>query len=137
MHICNFCSTFVPDFDKYRPIMENNTLELSLMDPEEQELVEYIYNAIPAEDRGALTADDILFVLDAMDDYLEEQGLLREDPETGEMEYLEGEVDETEQLNYVLQAAKEDQRTVSGVQIQLIQDAELQFGIDKGYYTED
>lgn len=117
--------------------MENNTLELSLMDPEERELVEYIYNAVPTEDRGALTADDILFVLDAMDDYLEEQGLLREDPETGEMEYLEGEVDETEQLNYVLQAAKEDQRTVSGVQIQLIQDAELQFGIDKGYYTED
>ena len=65
------------------------------MDPEERELVEYIYNAVPAEDRGALTADDILFVLDAMDDYLEEQGLLREDPETGEMEYMEGEVDET------------------------------------------
>ena len=117
--------------------MENNTLELSLMAPEEQELVEYIYNAIPAEDRGALTADDILFVLDAMDDYLEEQGLLREDPETGEMEYLEGEVDETEQLNYVLQAAKEDRRTITGVQIQLIQDAELQFGIAQGYYTED
>ena len=117
--------------------MENNTLELSLMDAEERELVEYIYNAIPAEDRGALSADDILFVLDAMDDYLEEQGLLREDPKTGEMEYLDGEVDETEQLNYVLQAAKEDQRTISGVQIQLIQDAELQYGLAEGYYSEE
>ncbi len=117
--------------------MENNTLELSLMDVEERELVEYIYQAIPAQDRGDLTADDILFVLDSMDDFLEEQGLLREDPETGEMEYLEGEVDETEQLNYVLQAAKEDQRAISGVQIQLIQDAELQFGIEKGYYSEE
>ena len=117
--------------------MENSTFELSLMDPEERELVEYICNAIPAEDRGALTADDILFVLDVMDDFLEEQGLLREDPKTGEMEYLEGEVDETEQLNYVLQAAKEDRRAISGVQIQLIQDAELQYGIEKGYYSEE
>ena len=127
----------VPLRPQIRITMENNTLELSLMDAEERELVEYIYNAIPAEDRGALSADDILFVLDAMDDYLEEQGLLREDPKTGEMEYLDGEVDETEQLNYVLQAAKEDQRTISGVQIQLIQDAELQYGIAEGYYSEE
>lgn len=117
--------------------MESNTIELSLLDAEERELVTYIYNAIPAQDRGALSADDILFVLDTMDDYLEEQGLLREDPTTGEMEYLEGEVDETEQLNYALNACKEEGRAISSVQIQLIQDAELQFGIEKGYYEEE
>ena len=118
-------------------IMENNTIELALMEPEERELVEYIYKTIPSEDRGALTADDILFVLDLMDDYLEEQGLLREDPKTGEMEYLDGDVDETEQLNYVLTAAKEEGRAITSVQIQLIQDAELQYGIEKGYYSEE
>jgi len=117
--------------------MENNTIELALMEPEERELVQFIYNAIPAEDRGELTADDILLVLDLMDDYLEEQGLLREDPQTGEMEYLDGEVDETEQLNYVLSAAKEEGRPINAVQIQLIQDAELQYGIEKGYYEEE
>jgi len=117
--------------------MENNTIELALMEPEERELVEYIYKTIPAADRGALTADDILFVLDLMDDYLEEQGLLREDPKTGEMEYLDGDVDETEQLNYVLTAAKEEGRAITSVQIQLIQDAELQYGIEKGYYSEE
>ena len=117
--------------------MENNSIEMALLEPEERELVQFIYNAIPAEDRGALTADDILLVLDLMDDYLEEQGLLKEDPATGEMEYLEGDVDETEQLNYVLAAVKEEGRPISGVQIQLIQDAELQFGIEKGYYEED
>lgn len=116
--------------------MEKDSIELSLMDPEERELVQFIYDAIPAEDRGALTADDILLVLDLMDDYLEEQGLLREDPKTGEMEYLDGEVDETEQLNYVLAAMREEGRAITGVQIQLIQDAELQFGIAKGYYSE-
>ena len=81
---------------------------MALLEPEEQELVAFIYNAIPTEDRGELTADDILLVLDLMDDYLEEQGLLREDPQTGEMEYLEGDVDETEQLNYVLAGVKEE-----------------------------
>lgn len=117
--------------------MENNTIEMALMEPEEQELVRYIYEAIPAEDRGNLSADDILLVLDLMDDYLEEQGLVRENPETGEMEYQDGEVDETEQLNYVLSATKAEGRVISAVQIQLIQDAELQFGIEKGYYSED
>ena len=117
--------------------MDNNSIEISLMEPEERELVQFIYDAIPAEDRKDLTPDDILLVLDLMDDYLEEQGLLREDPQTGEMEYLDGEVDETEQLNYVLQALQSEGRTVTGVQIQLIQDAELQYGIEKGYYEEE
>ena len=117
--------------------MENNSIEMALLDPEERELVEFIYRAIPAEDRGELTADDILLVLDLMDDFLEEQGLLREDPKTGEMEYLEGDVDETEQLNYVLRSVADEGRPITGVQIQLIQDAELQYGIEKGYYSEE
>lgn len=117
--------------------MENDTIEMALLEPEEREMVEFIFSAIPASDRGSLTADDILFVLDAMDDFLEEQGLVKVDEATGEMEYLDGEVDETEQLNYVLRAAKEDSRAISGVQIQLIQDAELQYGIEHGYYEEE
>ena len=117
--------------------MENDTIEMALLEPEERELVEFIFSAIPVADRGSLTADDVLFVLDAMDDFLEEQGLVKVDEATGEMEYLDGEVDETEQLNYVLRAAKEDGRAVSGVQIQLIQDAELQYGIEHGYYEEE
>lgn len=136
MQICKNLRTFVPDLRNIS-IMENNTIELSLMESEERELVEYIFKAIPAEDCANLTPDDILYVLDLMDDYLEEQGLLREDPATGEMEYLDGDVDETEQLNYVLAAAKEEHRAITSAQIQLIQDAELQYGIEKGYYKED
>ena len=110
---------------------------MSLLEPEERELVEYIYNAIPAEDRGGLTADDILLVLDLMDNYLEEVGLVKIDEQTGEMEYLDGDVDETEQLNYVLDGIKEEGRQISSVQVQLIQDAELQYGIEQGYYSEE
>ena len=128
------------------PIMEmNESIEMALMEPEEREMVEYIMKMINDENGDAslnggngetLSADDVLFVLDMMDDYLEEKGLLREDPKTGEMEYLEGDVDETEQLDYILKAVREEGRSITSVQVQLIQDAELQYGIEKGYYEE-
>lgn len=129
----------------------NESIEMALMEPEEREMVEYIIRMINDENDGndgngendgndgndgKLTADDVLFVLDLMDDYLEEKGLLREDPKTGEMEYLDGDVDETEQLDYILKAVREEGRSISSVQVQLIQDAELQYGIEKGYYEE-
>lgn len=123
----------------------NESIEMALMEPEEREMVEYIIRMINDENGendgndgndGKLTADDVLFVLDLMDDYLEEKGLLREDPKTGEMEYLDGDVDETEQLDYILKAVREEGRSISSVQVQLIQDAELQYGIEKGYYEE-
>ena len=128
------------------PIMGmNESIEMALMEPEEREMVEYIMKMINDENGDAslnggngetLSADDVLFVLDMMDDYLEEKGLLREDPKTGEMEYLEGDVDETEQLDYILKAVREEGRSITSVQVQLIQDAELQYGIEKGYYEE-
>lgn len=123
----------------------NESIEMALMEPEEREMVEYIMKMINDENGDAslnggngekLTVDDVLFVLDMMDDYLEEKGLLREDPKTGEMEYLDGDVDETEQLDYILRAVREEGRSISSVQVQLIQDAELQYGIEKGYYEE-
>lgn len=123
----------------------NESIEMALMEPEEREMVEYIMKMINDENGDAslnggngetLSADDVLFVLDMMDDYLEEKGLLREDPKTGEMEYLEGDVDETEQLDYILKAVREEGRSITSVQVQLIQDAELQYGIEKGYYEE-
>ena len=123
----------------------NESIEMALMEPEEREMVEYIMKMINDENGDAslnggnsetLSADDVLFVLDMMDDYLEEKGLLLEDPKTGEMEYLDGDVDETEQLDYILRAVREEGRSITSVQVQLIQDAELQYGIEKGYYEE-
>lgn len=117
--------------------MENNTIEMSLLDPEEREQIEYIWNIIPVEDRQGMSQSDVLLVLDAMDDYLEEKGLLQYDEQTGEAEYTDGEVDETEQLEYVQKAAKAQGSGISGVQIQLVMDGELQYGIEQGYYEEE
>lgn len=117
--------------------MENNTIEMSLLDPEEREQIEYIWNLISAEDRKGMTKSDVLLVLDAMDDYLESKGLLQYNDQTGEAEYSDGEVDETEQLEYVQKAAKAQGSTITGVQIQLVMDGELQYGIEQGYYEDE
>ena len=115
----------------------NTNIELSLLDAEEKELLNYIWDHIPAEDRQGMTQSDVLLVLDLMDDYLVENGLLEEDEQAGEMTYLDGEIDETEQLNYLITATEEQGHTLSSTQIQLIMDAELQYGIEQGYYQEE
>lgn len=115
----------------------NTNIELSLLDPEEKEMLNYIWNLIPEVDRQGMTQNDVLLVLDLMDDFLLENGLLEEDNQTGEMTYLDGEIDETEQLNYLIQVTKKQGHALSSAQIQLIMDGELQYGIEKGYYQEE
>ena len=115
----------------------NTNIELSLLDPEEEELLNYIWNLIPEADRQGMTQADVLLVLDLMDDYLVENGLLEEDDQAGEITYLDGEIDETEQLNFLVNATKEQGLALSSTQIQLIMDGELQYGIEKGYYQEE
>ena len=115
----------------------NTNIELSLLNAEEKELLNYIWNLIPAEDKQIMTQNDVLSVLDLMDDYLLEHGLLEENEQTGETTYLDGEIDENEQLEYLINALKEQGVNLSAVQVQLIMDAELQYGIEQGYYQEE
>ena len=104
------------------------------MDDQERELLDYIIRTVPAEDLYPLTEDDILYVLDVMDDYLVKVGLAEENAEEEDIEYKDGYV---EQLQYVLEQAKADQVPVTSVQVQLIQDAEFQYGVENGFYSED
>ena len=111
--------------------------EEQIMSPDELEQVEYMWNLIPNQDRTGMTKGDILFVLDVMDDFLADKGLLVFDEATGDATYLDGDIDETEQLDYIRKAVKEDGRTLTDVQIQLIMDAEIQYGVAQGYYEEE
>ena len=115
----------------------NTNIELSLLDAEEKALLNYIWNLIPEVDRHGMTEADVLLVLDLMDEYLLESGLLEENEQTGEATYLDGEIDETEQLDYLLNALKEQGSNITAVQVQLMMDAELQYGIEQGYYQEE
>jgi hypothetical protein len=113
----------------------NSNIELSLLEAEEKQLLDYIWNLIPEQDRNGLTQSDVLHVLDLMDDFLSENGLLEESSE--EVVYHEGEIDETAQLEYLLAKAKEQGLCITSEQIQLIMDGELQYGIEQGYYEEE
>ena len=53
------------------------------------------------------------------------------------MTYLDGEVDETAELEFVREAVRKAGRQLSDVQIQLIMDGELQYGIKQGWYEEE
>ncbi|MBR1425838.1 MAG: hypothetical protein IJ609_02595 [Paludibacteraceae bacterium] len=117
--------------------MENNTIELSLLDPEEREMLNAIWSIIPEQDRLQLSQDDVLFVLDSMDDFLLDKGLAEEDERTGEITYLDGEVDETEQMQYIMDQIARARRSISAVQVQLIMDAEMQYGLSQGWYSEE
>ena len=70
-----------------------------------------------------------------MDDFLMEKGLVEESAD--EVNYLEGEIDETEQLEFLLAKTKENGLSLTSEQIQLVMDGELQFGIEQGYYEEE
>lgn len=113
----------------------NSNMELSLLEAEEKQLLEYIWNLIPEQDRQGMTQTDVLLVLDLMDDFLMEKGLVEESAD--EVNYLEGEIDETEQLEFLLAKTKESGLTLTSEQIQLIMDGELQFGVEQGYYEEE
>ncbi|MBO5817628.1 MAG: hypothetical protein J6R26_06780 [Paludibacteraceae bacterium] len=113
----------------------NSNIELSLLEAEEKQLLEYIWNLIPQQDRQGMSQADVLLVLDLMDDFLIENGLLEESAE--ELTYLEGEIDETEQLTYLLGKTREQGLSLTAEQIQLIMDGELQYGLEQGYYTEE
>lgn len=113
----------------------NSNIELSLLEAEEKQLLDYIWNLIPQQDRQGISQTDVLLVLDLMDDFLVENGLLEESAE--EVTYLEGEIDETDQLNYLLAKTKELGVNITSEQIQFIMDGELQYGIEQGYYTEE
>lgn len=112
-------------------------IELSLLDAEEKEQLDFMWNLILDEDKKGMSKSDVLLVLDLMDDFLAEKGMLEEDERTGEVTYLEGEVDETEQLEYLLNAVAEEGTPLTRVQLQLILDAEMQYGLKKGWYEED
>ncbi len=93
--------------------------------------IDFILNLIPQEDRQGISRDDVQFVLDSIYDYYEENGLIDEDTVSDSY------VDETEELNYVRQACKNEGIKLTDEQIQLILDGELQYGISIGIYEEE
>jgi len=72
-------------------------------------------------------------VLDVVYDFYEEKGLLDEEDE----EVTESFIDEEELFEYILKAAKKDKINLTGEDIELILDAEFEYGKSIGIYKEE
>jgi len=107
---------------------EENLLEYS-----EDEAVNFIFNSFPEEAKKRINKDIINYVLDVVYDFYEEKGLLDEEDE----KVTESFIDEEELFEYILKAAKKDKINLTGEDIELILDAEFEYGKSIGIYKEE
>ena len=103
---------------------------------DESEAIRFILNYLPEEDSKALTEDDIQFVLDAIYDYYEAEGLI-DDETDDEAEVEETDIDETAMLDFVREQARNEHIDLTDEQIQLIVAAEFEYGVSIGIYHEE
>lgn len=99
---------------------------------DEQEAIRYILEHIPEQDKQNLTEDTVGDVLDFVDDFYEQSNLYNEETETA----LEGEVDESDLLQFVLDKVEEEHLQLSYEQVQLILTFEFEYGCSIGVYEE-
>ena len=99
---------------------------------DEQEAIRYILEHIPEQDKQNLTEDTVGDVLDFVDDFYEQSDLYNEETETA----LEGEVDESDLLQFVLDKVEEEHLQLSYEQVQLILTFEFEYDCSIGVYEE-
>jgi len=95
---------------------------------DEDEAVKFILHHLKTE--GVTTLDDnkVEYVLDVIYEYYDEKGLIQED--TTE----EASIDEEEMYNYIRKCSKKDKIDVTDDEIQLMLEAEYQYGKSIGVY---
>ena len=103
---------------------------------DESEAIKFILNYLPEEDSKDLTEDDIQFVLDAIYDYYDANGLI-DDENDDEADVEETDIDEADMLNFVREQAKKQKMELTDQQIQLILAGEFEYGVSIGIYHEE
>lgn len=96
---------------------------------DEDDAVKYIMEQLPAEAKGKIVDTQVEYVLDVIYDYYDENGLIDED--TTE----EANIDEEAMMNYILKCVKKDKMDLDEDAIQLILDAEYEYGKSLGIYN--
>lgn len=80
---------------------EDNYFELE----DEQQIIDYIKNYLPQESKDKFDEDDLVYILDLIMEYYENQNNLTDDPENDE--YLL--VDQDEMVKFILKESKKDE----------------------------
>ena len=82
---------------------------------DEDDAVEFIQSCMPKENKGLLSNDDIIYLVDLIYEYYEEKGYLNDDAE----EEIEIEVDEEDLINYVYKHAKS--ANIKGLTVKVVE----------------
>jgi len=107
------------------------TQEDDLLVYDEDEAVKFIHNLIPEEAKERITDVSIEYVLDVVYEFYDENGLIEEDSTE------EANIDEEEMFKYILKCSQKDNMQLSEDDIQLIMNAEYEYGKSLGIYTND
>ena len=99
---------------------------------DEQEAIRFILEHIPEQDHLNLTEDTVGDVLDFVDDFYERNDLYNEQTETA----ADGEVDEDDLLQFVLDKVEEEKLPLTYEQVQLVLTYEYEYGCSIGVYEE-
>jgi hypothetical protein len=107
------------------------TQEDDLLVYDEDDAVKFILNFLPAESKQNIDDTKIEYVLDVVYDFYDENGLIEEDSTE------EASIDEEEMFKYILKCSKKDKMDLSENDIQLILEAEFEYGKSLGIYKEE
>ncbi len=104
------------------------TEEDDLLVYDEDEAVKFILNHLPAEEKENIPDIKVEYVLDVIYEFYDEKGLIQED--TAE----EASIDEEEMFKFIKKCSKKDKMDITEKEIQLIIEAEFEYGKSIGIY---
>ena len=105
------------------------TEEDDLLVYDEEEAVKFILNHLPSAQKATIQDEKVEYVLDVIYDFYDEKGLIEED--TAE----EANIDEEEMYKFLKKSAKNDKMSITDTEIQIILEAEYEYGKSIGIYN--
>ena len=105
------------------------TEEDDLLVYDEEEAVKFILNHLPSAQKATIQDEKVEYVLDVIYDFYDEKGLIEED--TAE----EANIDEEEMYKFLKKSAKKDKMSITDTEIQIILEAEYEYGKSIGIYN--
>lgn len=98
---------------------------------DEENAVKFILDFLPEEAKKTIDENKIVYVLDVIYDFYEENGLIEEDSAE------DASIDEELMFEYIQKCAKKDKVDLNEEEISLILDGEFEYGRSLGIYQEE
>lgn len=103
-----------------------------LLEFDDDKAIEFILQYIPQSLKSKLTADDVSYFLDLIYDYYESNGYIDENS------VEETSIDEEAMMDFIMKALKKDQIIkLTEEEVEILLDAEYQYGKSNGIYDEE